>query len=431
MPADRTMIPSARRLMTSLRDMGYDAASALAELVDNSIDADATEVQITVAPEGTDSWIRVADDGIGMTARELDEAMRYGSSGSYAARALGNFGLGLKTASLSQCRRLTVAARTTPRGRIEVRRWDLERVAREDTWVLERLTPRQCPEVLIEPLRHRPGTVVLWDRLDRILGYSRPDGAAALNGLETLVEEIRQHLAMVFHRFLAGETRGRRLALRINDEPVRPWDPFARGEPMTQKLPRIGLPLIVGGRRLRVPVRPYILPSQIHFSSPQAHTAAAGPKRWNRQQGLYIYRSDRLIQSGGWNRLRTMDEHSKLARIALDIPQGADTAFRPSVAKMSVILPRQIRSELRALVSGVVASAQDAYRQRMRLVESSVPPDERPAPPLDGGWSLSDHWPLIASVLERELSDQPEVLRRVLLALANADTAAAGSSATG
>jgi hypothetical protein len=412
--------------MTSLRDMGYDCPAAVADLVDNSIDADADSVEIDLKHRGEDSWMRVADDGIGMTARELDEAMRYGSTKSYSPRALGSFGLGLKTASLSQCRRLTVAARSTPRARIEIRRWDLDQVTRHDAWVLERLTPRQCPDHLTDPLIGRSGTVVLWDRLDRVLGYSRPEGAVAARGLDTLANEVSEHLEMVFHRFLAGEGPGRRrVRLALDGARLKPWDPFARSEPMTVSLPRITVPLDHGGQRVRIPVRPHVLPTQIHFSSPEAHARAAGPKKWNRQQGLYIYRNGRLLQSGGWNRLRTMDEHSKLARVALDIPPGAEDAFGTSVSKMSVILPAGIRGELRTLLSGVVTRAQEAYRQRIKLVESS-PGYERDEPdhhPLEPGWSLSDHWPRIAAILERELEDQPETLRRVLLALANADTA--------
>src|SRR6185312_13148209 len=119
-------------------------------------------------------------------------------------------------------------------------------------------------------------------------------------------------------------------------EPVAPWDPFARAEPLTQKLAAQTLRLEYDGTTHRVRVRPYVLPNQHHFSAPEAHQHAAGPQRWNRQQGLYIYRHDRLIQSGGWSRLRTLDEHSKLARIAVDIPLAADGAFRTNVAKMRV-----------------------------------------------------------------------------------------------
>src|SRR3954470_12390663 len=96
----QTVVPSARRLMSSLRDIGYDLPAAVADLVDNSIDADARNINIDIQPEGAHSWIRVADDGIGMSRGRLEEAMRYGSARSYGDADLGAFGLGLKTASL-------------------------------------------------------------------------------------------------------------------------------------------------------------------------------------------------------------------------------------------------------------------------------------------------------------------------------------------
>jgi hypothetical protein len=420
----RSIIPSARRLMNSLRDIGYDAPAAIADLVDNSIDADARHISVTIAQEGGRSWVRVADDGIGMTPRELDEAMRYGSRRDYDAHHLGHFGLGLKTASLSQCRRLTVAARTTPTGRIEARRWDLDSVAQRDAWDLERITPRQCPPALVNPLRVSPGTVVLWERLDRVLAYARPDGASAMRALRQLVEDVERHLAMVFHRFLSGQLgRGRtRLKIIVNERALAPWDPFARGEPATERLETQWVRMHHAGRTHRVRIQPYVLPPQIRFSSPDAHLSAGGPKRWNRQQGLYIYRRDRMIQSGGWNRLRTLDEHSKLARLAVDIPPGAETAFQISVSKMSVVLPADLRAALGPVVSGVVTRAQDAYRQRIRLVSSSdrrLDAEAVPAPDEDAPWKMSERWEAIVAVLHRELADQPEVLRRVLVSLAN------------
>lgn len=422
-PRTSTVIPSARRLMSSLRDIGYDTPSAVADLVDNSVDAQATRVDISVGYEGASSWIRIADDGVGMTRVELDEAMRYGSARDYRATDLGHFGLGLKTASLSQCRRLTVAGRSTPRARVEVRRWDLDHVKATDAWTLQRLTPRECPQRLLEPLIGTSGTVVMWESLDRVLDYARPDGAAAMAGLERVMADVGEHLSMVFHRFLSGELRGGRARLRItlDGADLKPWDPFARSESGTQVLRAQSLSLEHRGTRHRVTIRPYILPNQIRFSSVEAHTRAAGPKRWNRQQGLYIYRQDRLIQSGGWNRLRTLDEHTKLARMALDIPNSADDAFQTNVSKMTVTLPEPLRPGLGVLISGVVVRAQDVYRQRVELLAGGSEgghASEHDTIALRG--RLSDEWPLITAVLERELGDQPGLLRRVLVALANA-----------
>src|SRR3954463_14955874 len=160
------LLPSAGRLMASLRDIGYDLSSAVADLVDNAIDANARRVSITVVADGADSWLRARDDGTAMSPAPPDEAMRYGTHADYEAKALGHFGLGLKTASLSQCRRLTVASRSAS-GRIAIRRWDLDEVLRRNSWDLERVAARNATREVLEALPREQGTVVLWETLDR------------------------------------------------------------------------------------------------------------------------------------------------------------------------------------------------------------------------------------------------------------------------
>ena len=365
MPSVLTIIPSARRLMESLRDIGYELPAAVADLIDNSIDADATQVDVTATFEGEDSWIRIADNGTGMETARMNDAMRYGTDREYEEAELGKFGLGLKTASLSQCRRLTVATRTNPgRREIEIRRWDLDHVMDQDVWELMRLSTSEARPELIEPLQDGPGTVVMWEALDRILDYKLPSGRAAETGLGAICREIEEHLAMVFHRFLGQQARrSLPLTITVQGNPVDAWDPFARGEPATQKLDRQTVSFRYEGRAQTIRVQPYILPNQVQFSTTRAWETASGPKKWNRQQGFYIYRSGRMIQSGGWNRLRTPDEHTKLARIAVDIPRAADHAFGINVSKMRVLIPSEVRAELKAIASAVAGRAQAAYRQ--------------------------------------------------------------------
>ena len=209
------MIPSAHRLMESLRDIGYDLPAAVADLVDNSLDARADNVHVDVVHDRDGGCIRIADDGEGMTEREHDEAMRYGSKRHYDGGDLSHFGLGLKTASLSQCRRLTVASRSTLKGPIRVRRWDLDHVARTAAWSLERPAVRDCRDALVEPLIGTTGTVVLWENLDRIVGARRPGGEAAARRLEQAADELAEHLSMVFHRFLGDEAPGAPLKLHL------------------------------------------------------------------------------------------------------------------------------------------------------------------------------------------------------------------------
>jgi hypothetical protein len=422
-----TVLPSARKLMASLRDIGYDLPSAVADLVDNSIDAGAENVDVTFHDEGSRSWVRIADDGMGMTPRELDEAMRYGSQGTYSANALGHFGLGLKTGSLSQCRRLTVATRRRMKGRISTRRWDLDVVAERDSWDLESPPRSELPPHLLEPLRDSTGTVVLWEDLDRILAFRNPDGAATRRALGSMAEDVSAHLGMVFHRFITGEWSDGEVFVNVsvNGRPVTAWDPFAREERRTKVLrsQTIELPF-EDGRVAELTVSPFVLPAQNEFSSPEAHQIAAGPSRWNRQQGFYVYRRDRLIQSGGWNRIRTLDEHAKLARIAIDLPHGHEDLFGINVAKMSIVIPEAARASLRTIASAVVQEAQRSYRDQLQVdvpeEGASARPDADARREAEGGPSISGDWPLILNTVNEALQDDPSRRDDLLVRLANA-----------
>jgi hypothetical protein len=421
-PRYTTVLPSAGRLMVSLRDIGYDVPGAIADLVDNAIDANARRVAIEIVANGPDSWIRASDDGIGMSPSHLDEAMRYGTQAEYGPRALGHFGLGLKTASLSQCRRLTVASRARDGKRIAVRRWDLDDVLKRNSWDLERPRAADCEERVVGPLSDGShGTVVLWENVDRVVPRRPTEGMTA-RVLRTVTGELRNHLAMVFHRFIDGEAfYGRdRLAITVNGETITAWDPFARGESQTRRLPVQQLEYAeADGRTIMTEVQPYVLPGQQFFSSPEAHRAAGGPARWNRHQGFYIYRRDRLIQAGGWNRLRTLDEHAKLARIAIDLPVGEEDRFAVDIAKMRVSIPEELRPSLRALASAVVAVAQESYRDHLDAnTAAAATAVEVPTPE---AISISRDWPAIMAVVENVLHEDLELRDRLLLALANAD----------
>ncbi|WP_175766266.1 ATP-binding protein [Burkholderia ambifaria] len=365
------MIPGARRLIGSLRDLGYDFASAVADIVDNSISAHAKTVSINVHFAGDDSWVCVADDGDGMSPAALREAMRYGADRSYESDELGKFGLGLKTASMSQCQRLIVATRSgQSRARVTAYCWDLSHIAKTNRWEITAVDTKTFKPDLALTLRAGTGTVVLWQRLDRILAYQY--GKSAKNRIAGMCRELEQHLAMVFHRFLAGEVRGKTLTILLNGNPIRPWDPYARDEPRTVALEQQSIEIENGATSGPVTISPYVLPAQALFSTPAAFNASAGPSKWNRQQGLYIYRADRLIQSGGWSGLRTLDEHTKLARIAVSFGTDLDEAFKINVAKMKVQLPPALRIALMESLAPVIKRANKTYRENSKSGEGET-----------------------------------------------------------
>lgn len=366
------VLPSPKRLTEVLRDVGYDFVSAVADIVDNSIAANASRIDVEMHWDGPDSWVRIADNGTGMDGTTVNEALRFGSERSYRPDDLGKFGLGLKTASLSQCRRLCVASRIAPKvARIEARRFDLDRIISTDSWEIEVLSKGDRPTELVEPLQHGTGTVVLWTQLDRVLGTKVPRGERAHGRFLKLTEQLEQHLAMVFHRFIEGDVPGRRrkLTITVAGNRISPWNPFAIDEPKTQNLPLKEFDLNVNGVQGIVTFDPYVLPAQKAFSSEAAFERMSGPNRWNHQQGFYIYRANRMIQSGGWSRMRAADEHNKLARVALDFFPELDPAFGINIAKMRVHLPSELQERLRPPIQDLIKVANKAYREKPGTLE--------------------------------------------------------------
>jgi Histidine kinase-, DNA gyrase B-, and HSP90-like ATPase len=355
--------PSAARLTSSLRDIGYDFVSAIADLIDNSIAAGATDVAVEIEFAGPDSAIYIADNGCGLNARGMTEALRFGSRRIYGAGDLGRYGLGLKTASLSQARCVTIISRSADRKRPLWRSLDLDLIAEFDDWVLAENPRDHAVARSEEMLGTGTGTVVVWQNLDRVLPASGTQGGWAKRRFEVLVEKTKRHLAMVFHRFLTGENKAPRISITVNGDKVRAWDPFVRHEPGTQQLSTQQFELESATGVGTVELRRYILPGKRTFSSLDAFENAAGPLNWNRQQGLYVYRENRLVQWGSWGGTRGIDEHTKLARASLDFTSTLDEVFNINVAKMRVSVPAQLKQMLDRPVSELCILADRVYRR--------------------------------------------------------------------
>lgn len=355
--------PSAARLTSSLRDIGYDFVSAVADLIDNSISAGATDVAVEIEFAGPDSAVFIADNGSGLNPRGMTEALRFGSRRSYGTGDLGRYGLGLKTASLSQARCVTVVSRPADRKRALWRSLDLDLIAQFDEWVLAENPRDHAVARSEEMLGTGTGTVVVWQNLDRVLPASGAQGGWAKRRFEVLVDKTKRHLAMVFHRFLTGENKASRITIRVNGDKVRAWDPFVRHEPETQQLSTQQFELESATGVGAVELRRYILPGKKTFSSLDAFEDAAGPLNWNRQQGLYVYRENRLVQWGSWGGTRGIDEHTKLARASLDFTCNLDEVFNINVAKMRVSVPAQLKQMLDRPVSELCILADRVYRR--------------------------------------------------------------------
>jgi len=349
-------------MMEALRGLGYSTAAALADIVDNSVSAGAAEVRIDFAWSGPASRISVLDDGRGMDDAELESAMTLGDKSPLDDRApddLGRFGMGLKTASFSQCRRLTVAS-LREGGAPCCLRWDLDALAArpEEGWLLFEGAAAGS-EPFLEPLSGRgKGTLVLWEALDRVVtdGFTTDDFADLIDGVEA-------RLAMVFHRMLQGPRPS--LRLMLNGRPVEPWDPFMSGHsakpwesPVAKQAAASGL----------VEVACHVLPHR-DLLTPDEFEKAGGPEGWTAQQGFYVYRNRRLLLAGGWlglgqGRAWNREEAYRLARVRLDIPNTADADWKIDIRKSTARPPVSLRPWLTRIAEDTRDRARRVFAYR-------------------------------------------------------------------
>ena len=352
--------PYAASLIEGHRDFGYNLETALADIIDNAITAGARTVKLNADTVASKPWIALADDGSGMTETELVEAMRLGSKNPTDDREtedLGRFGLGLKSASFSQCRRLTVVTRQD--GRTSCARWDLDRVANRNDWYLE-LVDNPDHDLLGET-----GTVVIWENLDRLSGGFTQDDVKRTEYMNSELSRAERHLRLVFHRFLEGARP--RLELSLNGRPLNPIDPMATLHAATQKAPEEVLELHQGDVRIRC----HTLPHHKHMSR-EEWEEIGGPDGHLKSQGLYIYREKRLIIAGGWLGLVRQTELTKLCRIALDIPNTMDAEWKIDVKKASAQLPPKVRERLKKVIERFVGTSKRTYRGRgQKLVDET------------------------------------------------------------
>lgn len=355
--------PDPAALVESLRAFGYTPEAAVADLVDNSITAKSKNVWMEFDWRGSESRIAIGDDGRGMNERDLVQAMRPGSTSPREHRSaedLGRFGLGLKTASFSQCRRLTVMTKTKAAG-VNARRWDLDEVVASHEWRLLHGEGDGCAD-LIERLNDQAhGTIVVWHDLDRLLGEAEIDDEVEHRRFLELARTIKAHLAMTFHRFLSQRSG---MKLSVNGNPVPSWDPFLTSNSSRQVLATERLPLADGA----VVVQPVVLPHRSKLTA-EDFDLAGGERGWNSLQGFYVYRNKRLLVAGDWLGLGFQkEEHYKLARIQVDIPNSMDAAWQIDVRKSMARPPGALRSELKRIAKVTRGRAVEVFRHRGRVL---------------------------------------------------------------
>lgn len=348
MPEVVDLSPSPRSHIKTLTRIGYTLNSAVADVIDNSITAEATNISIFAPPGDESPFISILDDGVGMSPEELTGNMRIGCkdpSDDRGSGDLGRFGSGMKTASFSQARQLTVISKADGHP-IAAARWDIDRVEEEDSWCLEIFGADEVSKIrgVAPELSERSGTQVIWGKLSFLGVDSHSYGPHA--ELDGRLKELRAYLALHFHRFMAGT--GKR-NFRINGSKVKPTDPFMASEDGYQEGPSARL-RCKGGF---IEIQTHVLPNFKNMV-PERLEELGGAASIRQGQGLYIYRERRLIIAGGWQGIRPSSPLGGLARVQVDVPAALDHQWSTDVKKASLQIPPRMKRELRKYLADPV-----------------------------------------------------------------------------
>jgi hypothetical protein len=359
MPREQQLAPSAASLTASLRDLGYSLETAIADLIDNSISAGASRIEIFCDLSRAHPVLAIIDNGKGMNQDEILVAMRHGAANPNCQRTpsdLGRFGLGLKTASFSQCRRLTVVS--SQEGIRCGAEWDLDRIIQQDDWIIVLFDQTEATEQpFIEHLGDN-GTIVIWRVLDRL--FEDESGHARDEIVNEKLDLVGKHLALVFHRFMTGEVKGRgKIAISVNGHAIEPFDPFCRKNSATQMLPEE----IVRIGESAVHMQPYILPHHSRLSA-REYDFYQNRSDFISNQGAYIYRGGRLMAWGDWFRLVPKGEATKLARVQIDFPNNLDEAWTIDIRKSRARPPYAVRERLRQVIVHICGRSTTVHRGR-------------------------------------------------------------------
>ena len=381
--------PDPERIMEGLRDTGYSFNTAIADIVDNSIAANATRIDLTIDYNPhKDLTIYIADNGCGMDEEGLKNAMRYGSKRRDDLASLGKFGLGLKTGSTAFCRCLSVISRGQDDTTVRKAQWDLDYIAKTNEWKLKLPEPTYDEiDLLDATAESESGTLVVWEKVDRLLKKYNNKSSANV-ALKKTMDALAFHLSMVYQRFLDPEdTRARNVVMTLNGNPIAAWDPFCRAEDASDCLVdetiEVELP---GGIESGFTVKAYLLPRRDDFSSAVAQKQA---KLSNDMQGFYIYREERLIHYGDWLGMFSREPHFSLLRVEFSFDHTLDEVFNVDIKKSRILLnedifayvkdqimpaPRRAAEERyrKGTSIGVRAKARDAHAASNRNIEDKA-----------------------------------------------------------
>lgn len=403
-------IPEARLLLTSLRSVGYNEETAIADIIDNCISARAHKIKIHF--DWGKKRILISDDGFGMNKKELIENMRIGSSDPSQSRDkddLGRFGMGLKTAAFSLGKKLTVISKSD--SAVCNASWDLDQIPNIG-WNLIIRDESEISEFSSQI--GEQGTIVVIENLDRVIDSD--DEKKAQNKFYRIASKTEKHLALTFHRFIEEDN----LILELNGTPIKAWNPFILENSATQELPEESI--FSDDGRAEITIQPYVLPHKTKFASEDDYQAAGGPKGWNYHQGIYVYRNRRLIMCGTWFDYIKKEPAYNLARIKIDITSASDEDWKIDIKKSTASLPSYVRESVEREIDLCTETSARVYNSRGSYTKSNVS-----APNLDYVWEQRkkngrysfhiNRKHTLLSNIRKQLDDQGKAMLSAYLAL--------------
>ena len=396
MATEHRLPPSASSLSESMRDLGYSLETAIADIIDNSISAKATKIDVFCNLAADNPSLCIIDNGSGMTAENLLLALTHGAMSPKAKRLstdLGRFGLGLKTASFSQCRQLTVI--TSQEDKISAAQWDLDLVDQRDDWIVIILEDHEIRDFEFVERLPSNGTMVVWRKLDRL--FEDMSGVRRDEVVNEKLDLVEHHLALVFHRFLAGEFRQfRKITVRINGHGVVPFDPFCRTNKATQLMPEEKV--VIDGAIVKI--QPFILPHHSKLSASE-YDFYQDRSDFISNQGAYVYRNGRLMAWGDWFRLVHKGEATKLARVQIDFPNALDESWTIDIKKSRARPPQAVRERMKQIITQITNSSTHVHKKRGKKLfeEMGSPFWDRYSDPGKVRYAINMDHPLVTSFL--------------------------------
>lgn len=365
MPEHIDLSPNPKSHIKTLSRIGYNLNSAISDIIDNSVTANSKNIFLEMDVVEENVVLVIKDDGYGMNNSTLINSMRIGCKDPSDIRDefdLGRFGSGMKMASFSQARKLTVISKSE-NSNIQSATWDLDLVEETNAWKLIKHTKEETAELCskFNISFGTSGTAVIWENISKYSGYPVPELQAILGqDLASIKSYVRLH----FHKFMEGK---RAINFYFNFQKLDQFDPFLRSRNGYQEGPSQKFRVKKGGT---IEIRVHILPHESKLTTTDLDDLG-GADQITATQGLYVYRANRLIISGGWFGLTRLSQLGKLARVEVNVPTSLDDEWSTDVKKSSLEIPHKVKVKLKQLIREPIKRSQKTYRYRGRLEEAN------------------------------------------------------------